>query len=101
MKTYISGKITGLSTTTARRKFNTAETLLQLKGYNPINPMKMHSTHNKTWEQYMVTDISELLHCDAIYMLKNWGTSKGARIEYAIAKELGLKIMYEGEFNNE
>jgi len=48
----------------------------------------------------MVDDISALLECEAIYMVKDWGQSKGARLEYAIAKELGLYILFDGEFNN-
>ena len=47
----------------------------------------------------MRDDISALMKCDAIYMLNDWGQSRGARIEYVIAKELGLEIIYEGEFN--
>jgi hypothetical protein len=43
----------------------------------------------------MKEDISALLTCDAIYLLKNWGDSRGARIERAIALELGIKIIYE------
>ena len=42
-------------------------------------------------------NIEVLFCCDAIYMLKDWGMSRGARIEYAIAKELNLKIFFEDE----
>ena len=28
-------------------------------------------------------------------MLRNWASSKGARCEYALAKELGLKIEFQ------
>ncbi len=47
------------------------------------------------WIQFMKEDLAALLHCDAIFMLTNWVHSQGARIEHAIAKELGLTITYE------
>lgn len=33
-----------------------------------------------------------------LFMQKDWGQSKGARVEYAIARELGLQIYHEGSF---
>jgi hypothetical protein len=47
------------------------------------------------WEDYMEKDLGILLRCDGIYMLNNWGNSKGARCEYALAKELGLTIRFQ------
>jgi hypothetical protein len=46
----------------------------------------------------MIDDIRGLFDCDAIYLHSDWGQSKGARIEYQIAKELNLKVMFAGEF---
>jgi hypothetical protein len=60
-----------------------------------INPMKLEHKENADWEDYMEKDISELLRCQGIYMLNNWKNSRGARIEYAIALELGLPIIYQ------
>lgn len=43
-------------------------------------------------------DMTFLEHwATAIYMMRSWRQSKGARMEYALAKELGLKIFREGE----
>ena len=94
---YISGKISGLNILDAKIKFRNAEKELIDMGYfHIINPINLHSTSDlKTWEQYMIVDIEALFKCDAIYMLKDWGDSKGARVEVAIAKELGLKIIYQ------
>jgi hypothetical protein len=33
--------------------------------------------------------------CDAIYMLKGWENSEGAKEEYVYANKLGLKIIKE------
>lgn len=38
-----------------------------------------------------------LTDCDAIYMLRGWEQSKGATAEHAVAKWIGLEIIYQGE----
>lgn len=99
MKVYISGKITGYDINEAELKFNETEEFLTLKGFTPVNPFKISKNHpSKTWEEYMIDDIRELFNCEAIYLHPDWGQSRGARIEYQIAKELNLKVMFAGEF---
>ena len=96
-KIYISGRITGLSIDVATKIFNNAEALLR-KTYKCeiINPMAaVIFEKGKTWEQYMLEDIEILFKCDAIFMMNNWKASKGACIEHAIAREIGLIIMYQ------
>ena len=101
MRVYISGKITGYDIEVAESKFNESEEFLRLKGFTPVNPFKLSETHpDKTWKDYMIDDIRWLFDCDAIYLHSDWGQSKGARIEYQIAKELNLKVMFAGEFLN-
>lgn len=93
MKIYISGQITGLDSQEARAKFDEAERILIEKGYSPVNPMKLNvAIEGKTWEEYMLDDLRLLFDCDAIYLLDNWQASKGARIEYHIAQEMGMII---------
>ena len=41
----------------------------------------------------MIDDLRLLFDCEAIYLIDNWQMSKGARIEYYIAKELGMSII--------
>jgi len=36
---------------------------------------------------------------DALYMLKNWKSSFGARCELRLAKRMGLRVFYEEENN--
>jgi hypothetical protein len=48
------------------------------------------------WRECMDVCLHELLRCDAIYMLNNWRTSRGARIELAVAIELNLEILIQG-----
>lgn len=41
------------------------------------------------WEEYIRIDLEALLTCDGIVLLKDWEQSRGARLEYRIAAELG------------
>jgi len=97
LKAYVSGPITGLIESVYLANFKKAEILLKEMGYYPVNPCEIDTKDCKSWEDYMVCDIKELFKCQAIYMLKNWRTSKGARIERAIALEMGMFVFYEEE----
>ncbi|MCP3682106.1 MAG: DUF4406 domain-containing protein [bacterium] len=96
---YLSGKITGLRYEDAKVLFEQAEKELIKKEWTQasiVNPMKIQFCIDcKSWEQIMVEDIKHLLFCDSIYMLRNWGSSRGARIEYAIAKEMKKTIIFQ------
>lgn len=96
MKVYISGKITGLELHEAERLFEQGEDFVRLQGHEPINPMKVlpYADH-LTWKDYMVADLHALLDCDAIYMLDNWESSKGATLELHIANGLGLPCFFQ------
>lgn len=95
MKIYIAGKITGLEYETAYNNFEFAEVHLEHLGHEPVNPMKKVSEQaGLSWTDYMKEDIPLLLACDAIYLLRGWQLSKGARLERHIALELGMEVMY-------
>ena len=94
-RVYISGAITGLPEAEYRKAFNDAQCLLELIGFEVVNPLKLNHKANATWEDYMVTDIQALFTCDEVYMLTNWRGSRGARIEHAIAIEMGKRIFYQ------
>jgi hypothetical protein len=46
-------------------------------------------------DEFILRDLSILGKCDAIYMLKGWSRSKGARLERDYALQLGLEALYE------
>jgi len=95
MKFYISGKITELDSEEAVVKFSQAEERLKTAGHQVVNPTKINTFHpDLKWEDYMLKNIKELFTCGAIVMLSCWESSKGARIEHAIAKELKFHIEY-------
>lgn len=39
--------------------------------------------------------LNTLLQCTHIYMLRGWENSKGATAEHAVAKWIGLEIIYQ------
>ena len=102
MKIYICGKISGEPYNSASKKFKEAEKKLQ-KYYpeaeiiNPIEHCKQIASKYRIseeifndWQWCMTVDFAELLTCTHIFLLPDWRDSKGACIEVAVAKELGL-----------
>lgn len=98
MKWYISGKISGLPTEQVTAKFRQAEQQIRAFGHEPINPLDNGVDKEASWNEHLVADIALLLECDAIYLLKDWEASKGARIEANIAEECGLEIIPQPEY---
>jgi hypothetical protein len=94
-KIYISGKISGLEFDDAYKTFMGAQLKYESAGFEVINPMAITHDHDLTWESYMRADLKAMLDCTHIYMLKNWHTSRGANLEYNLATELGLIVVFE------
>lgn len=95
MKVYISGAITG--TYDYMERFKAAEDKLTSEGMNVINPALINSNmpEDTTYEEYMTVAFCLLEMCDAIYMLKGWGESRGANREYGYALARGMIMMHE------
>ena len=92
-KCYIAGKITG--TNDFKERFTDAEHEITQMGMIAINPVELPHNHNKKWNSYMKECIAALVGCEAIYMLKGWLHSDGARLERSIADSLGMEIYFE------
>lgn len=93
MKVYISGPITGHHYNEVESCFNTSEDKLKSLGYETVNPLNNGLPKESTWDEHMKADLKLLLDCDAIYLLDGWEHSKGAIIEFELAKSLGIKIL--------
>lgn len=93
MKVYISGPITGLPYEEVEKAFNEAETRLQEQGYEVVNPLNNGLPRESTWNEHMRADLKLLLDCDAIYLLKGYQNSKGAMIEYDLARILHFETI--------
>ena len=112
-KIYIAGPMRGI------RHFNfpafdAARDLLTETGWNPISPADLDRAtgfdekafpDDYDWidlkkigfsvHDAIDRDVEAIKSCDAIYMLKGWENSKGAKAEKAMAEWLGLEIKYE------
>ena len=97
MKIYVSGKISGLPIEEVKEKFIKADKYLKTFGYEVVSPFDNGLLDEAPWQEHMIADIAMLLPCDAIYMLPDWGDSKGAMIEKYIAQMQGKGIMYESK----
>ena len=89
-KVYISGPVTDIEETEYRTDFNSAELWLTGLGYDVINPISLDVIEGGAWEDYMRRDLKLLCDCDYIYLLDGWESSRGARLEYNVAFELGI-----------
>ena len=89
-KVYISGPVTGRDMTECKVDFNSAELWLTGLGYDVINPLSYDVIEDGTWEDYMKRDLKLLCDCDYIYLLDGWESSRGSRIEYNVAFDLGI-----------
>ena len=95
MKIYLSGKISGTDLTHTRKRFSDVATTLRALGHEVTNPLCNGLSETAPWEEHIAKDIINLIDCEGIYMLQGWEDSQGARIEHAIAKELGKVVFYE------
>ena len=106
MRIYLSGPITNCPE--HKKHFSRAEQMVLKAGHEPVNPLavvkNLLSVRGKElagadettlYREFMKANIMELMNCDAIFCLKNWETSKGARAEVTFAEALDLKIYEE------
>lgn len=84
--------------------FDAAKTLLQQYFGEVISPADLSRQAGKIspnpdaaeLREIALTDLTEIVsNANAIYMLRGWERSPGARAEYAVAEWLGLNIYFE------
>jgi len=94
-RVYVSGPISGCDIGERKREFEKVCSILSGKGFSVTNPLLNGLDENARYEEHMKEDISELLRCDSIYLLKGWGNSSGCQLEYQVAKACGMEIIKE------
>jgi hypothetical protein len=94
-KIYISGPITGCHLEDVYRRFSAWRDKLNADGYEAVIPTENGLPPTATWEEHMQRDIQLLQGCDAIFMLDGWEKSRGCRIEFNIAVEAKIPIIFE------
>lgn len=92
MKVYISGAITGLHfEQNVVPSFAAAQREIEQDGHEAVNPLNNGIPHEAAWSIHMRADLKMMLDCDMIYMLDGWMNSRGARLEFQIANQLGIR----------
>ena len=121
MRIYISGCMTGCPDHN-RPAFDSAAKRLREQGHFVINPAELSAMFgsaedladsfeclyrgmsqvknctSKIARAVMDADLAAVRSCDAIYLLRGWETSRGAKRELAEAIAHGLTIMQEGDW---
>lgn len=95
-RVYISGAVTGLPFEEALGAFDERQRELEVSGYEAVNPVRraeVDVAEGSPWEEYMAYDLELLATCEAISFLPGWEDSRGARLEAAVAKRLGLEVV--------
>lgn len=96
---YISGRISAPTREEELENmgvFNRKAKELRAKGLEVFNPAELEEKEVKSWEYYLARDLKWIFeNKPKMYMLKKWETSRGARLEFELAKLLSLEIEYE------
>jgi hypothetical protein len=90
-RVYVSGPMTGIADLN-RPAFHAAAAHLRKEGFEVHNPADV-IIDGADWTLYMRADINLLLQCDKVFVLRGWQKSKGARLEVAIAHQLGMPVL--------
>ena len=90
-RVYIAGPVTGR--TDYEEKFAAAEALLEAMDCEPYNPVKAGLVEGWEYRNYINRGLDMLMLADAIYMLPDWESSPGARLERMYAEICGLKVI--------
>lgn len=111
-KIYIAGPMRGIKRYNFPA-FDDAAERLYAEGWDPVNPADLDlamgydpddEPDDHDWSKLpealsmskiIQKDIDALLRCDAIYMLRNWENSKGAKAELSVAKWLDIEVLFE------
>lgn len=91
-KIYIAGPMTGYPELNYPA-FASASAWLRSQGHEVVSPAELNPIDTE-YRAAMVNDIQALITCDTIYMLKGWHDSKGAKLEWHIAKTLNMEILF-------
>ena len=95
MKIYISGPMTNIKDLNKKAFSEAAERIKKL-GYEVVNPHDI--ANDGSWRDAMRQDIKAMMDCDAIYLLHGYEDSRGAMIEYRIAKMLDMIEIKEDQY---
>lgn len=91
---YIAGPISDHDPAQlARNKqaFIDAAQALRARGLTVVSPVELCPEDGKPWEWYMRRCIAEMVKCDEVVLLPGSLHSRGARMEWDLADDLGMR----------
>jgi len=91
LKLYLAGPMTGYPELNFPA-FHAAAAQLRAAGYEVVNPAELNLDPGTPWRVCMQIDIRELVLCEGIALLPCWENSKGASLEYRIARGLDMQV---------
>lgn len=106
MRVYISGPMTG-KIDMNKAAFDAMAELIREDGDDPAIPYEIgervpgmykdwaEMSYEEQYDAYMKEDLREMLLCDAVVALPNWGKSKGARIEVFTAQAVHIPVSFQ------
>ena len=90
---YIAGPMTGVPEHNFPA-FHAAAERLRQAGWEVVNPAENFGGQTDLpRETYLRADVALLVTCNAIAMLGGWEESRGAKLEYLLARELGMPVL--------
>lgn len=97
---YIAGQMAGLPDLNFPA-FYAAEKQLEAAGWKPVNPARFNHVFGVEPKDRLLDAVCEseraaIPHLDAIYLLKGWEKSKGAKRELLVALQHDLEVIVEG-----
>jgi len=93
MKLYIAGPMTGYAELNFPA-FRAEAARLRALGFEIVNPAEINVDPDAGWLECMRADVKQLVDCDGIALLPGWQQSRGACIEHALARDLGLRVFH-------
>lgn len=97
---YLAGPMSGLPDLNYPA-FHAAAAKLRADGHTVLNPAENPEPTPRgdtvTWADWMRLALAQLIQADTVVLLPGWWVSRGAVVEYKLARDLGLAIIeYHG-----
>ena len=73
--------------------FDTAARDLRALGHLVLSPAE-HAETADSWEGWMRLGIAQLIQCDTIALLPGWRDSRGALVEWGLARALDMRVIF-------